>query len=219
MLVDRKGFQGLVADVATNKNAVIDMCANFEPFFGIVEHGAYVLRVSKQGMYRDATAAVQLLLADDTARICPFSVSRPYAAPSWMTKETYIESIRNNLKREMLGSEFLMRIVAGTTDETVRQRVADVIKLLDSAQPWEDFTQGLNDAVTATFRARVIDGGVVSNIQTGVQDFLRAYLAVALTDARPWLVRLAPVIAVLSACIPYSRRSSTTCKDVITLFA
>ncbi len=219
MLVDRKGFQSLVADVASDKSAVTDICVHFEPFFGIAERGVYFLREPVPYIYRQATAAVQLLLADDDARVCPFWMSRPFEAPSWMTEETYLESIRNSLKREALGSEFLMRMVAGKGDDADRQGIVNALQKLDQALSWKNLTQGLNDAAVATFRARFLDTDMVRNVQTGVQDFLRAYLAAALADVGPWQERLAPLIAVLPACIPYSRSSSTTCKKVITLFA
>lgn len=219
MDVDRNGFQSLVADMALDKSAVTDICAHFEPFFSIVEHGAYDLREPVPYISRDASDAVRLLLVDDEAQVCPFSVSRPFAAPSWMTDETYVASVRNSLKGEALGSEFLMRIVAGKGNDVARQRVVKVMQKLHHALPWENFTQGLNAAATATFRARFFDADMVRKVQTGVQDFLRTYLLVALVDAGPWQKRLAPVIAVLPACIPYSRISSPTGKKVITLFA
>lgn len=218
MKVDRAGFQAFVGDLAVRKDDVPEICNRMAPFFDIADRRAYPLGMPDGARYGQAVTAVRGLLADDGAQVCVFSVSRPYDVPTWMTDAVYVESIRECLGREVLGSEFLMRIVAGQQDPAVRAQVADVTRALNELHVWLEFARALNEAVDASFRSRVFDETTVRTVQTGVQDLLRAYLTSAMADAR-FRNATAAAVDVLPQCIPLCRRSSASCKNVITLFA
>lgn len=218
MKVDRIGFQAFVGDMAVRKDDVPEICNRMTPFFDIVDRRAYPLGMADGALYGQAVTAVRGLLADDAAQVCAFSVSRPFDAPTWMTDAVYVESVRESLGREVLGSEFLMRIVAGQQDAAVRAHVAEVTRALNELHVWMEFAHAMNEAVDASFRSRVFDETAVRTVQTGVQDLLRAYLTAAVADAR-FRDAIAAAVDVLPQCIPLCRRSSASCKNVITLFA